>query len=139
MVPPQVSSTSSGCGAIASRSSFICPPFCAPTILHDRRASMRSVENHLTRRSMVRRIATLIANTVVEPWTETDCGGERDWRRKSVRGYGWEKRQFLALRFCRSRRKGSELKNLSGPLHTDRGGCTLSVDRELKMGIPVQS
>jgi len=31
----------------------------------------------------------------------------------------------LALRFCRSRRKGSALKNLAGALHTDGGGCTL--------------
>ena len=39
---------------------------------------------------------------------------------------GWEKRQFLALRFCRSRRKGSALKNLAGALHIDGGGCTFS-------------
>ena len=51
---------------------------------------------------------------------------------------GWEKRQFLALRFWRSRRKGSALKNLAGALHTDGGGCTLSVGREVKMEIPVE-
>jgi hypothetical protein len=49
---------------------------------------------------------------------------------------GWKKRQFLALRFCRSRRKGSALKNLAGALHADRVGCTLSVGREVKMEIP---
>jgi hypothetical protein len=48
------------------------------------------------------------------------------------------KRQFLALRFCRSRRKGSALKNLAGALHTDRVGCTLSVGGEVKMEIPVR-
>jgi len=46
------------------------------------------------------------------------------------------KRQFLALRFCRSRRKGSALKNLAGALHTDRVVCTLSVGGEVKMEIP---
>ena len=46
------------------------------------------------------------------------------------------KRQFLALRFCRSRRKGSALKNLAGALYTDRVGCTLSVGGEVKMEIP---
>jgi len=45
--------------------------------------------------------------------------------------------QFLALRFCRGRRKGSALKNLAGALHTDEGECTLSVGREVKMEIPV--
>jgi len=35
-----------------------------------------------------------------------------------------------------SRRKGSALKNLAGALHTDGGGCTLSVGREVKMEIP---
>src|SRR5437879_13179283 len=49
---------------------------------------------------------------------------------------GWEKRQFLALRFCRSRLKGSALKNLAGALHTDGVACTLSVGREVKMEIP---
>jgi hypothetical protein len=34
---------------------------------------------------------------------------------------GWEKRQFLPLRFCRSRRKCSALKNMAGALHTDGG------------------
>ena len=46
------------------------------------------------------------------------------------------KRQFLALRFCRSRRKGSALKNLAGALHTDRVECMLSVGGEVKMEIP---
>ena len=48
---------------------------------------------------------------------------------------GWEKRQFLTLRFCRSRRKGSALKNLAGALHTDGGWSTLSVGWEVKMEI----
>jgi hypothetical protein len=42
----------------------------------------------------------------------------------------------LALRFCRSRRKGSALQNLAGALHTDGVGCMLSVGREVKMEIP---
>lgn len=45
---------------------------------------------------------------------------------------GWEKREFLALRFCGSRRKGSTLKNLIGALHINRRGCRLSVSREVK-------
>jgi hypothetical protein len=44
--------------------------------------------------------------------------------------------QFLALKFCRSRRKGSALKNLAGALLADRVECTLSVGREVKMEIP---
>jgi hypothetical protein len=49
---------------------------------------------------------------------------------------GWEKRQFLALKFCRSRRKGSALKNLAGALHADGGGCTFyRSGREVKMEI----
>jgi len=51
---------------------------------------------------------------------------------------GWKKRQFLALRFCRSRRKGSALRNLAGTLHTDGAACTLSVGREVKMEIPAK-
>jgi hypothetical protein len=47
-------------------------------------------------------------------------------------------RQFLALKFCRSRRKGSALKNVAGALQTDGGGCTLSVGREVKMEILVE-
>ena len=43
--------------------------------------------------------------------------------------------QFLALRFCRGRRKGSALKNLARALHTDGVGGTLSVGREVKMEI----
>lgn len=39
------------------------------------------------------------------------------------------------ISFCRSRRKGSALKNLAGALHTGGGACTLSVGREVKMGI----
>jgi len=46
-----------------------------------------------------------------------------------------EKRQFLTLRFCCGRRKGSALKNLAGALHTDGVGCTSSVGREVKMEI----
>src|ERR1039457_7072086 len=49
---------------------------------------------------------------------------------------GWEKRQFLALRFCRGRRKGSALKNLAGALHSDGGGYTLLVGRGVNMEIP---
>jgi hypothetical protein len=49
-----------------------------------------------------------------------------------------EKRQFLALRFCRGRRKGSALKNLVRTLHADGIGYTLSAGREVKMEIPVQ-
>jgi hypothetical protein len=45
--------------------------------------------------------------------------------------------QFLAMKFCRSRRKGSALKNLAGTLHTDGAECTLSIGREVKMEIPV--
>ena len=51
---------------------------------------------------------------------------------------GWEKRQFLALRFCRSRLNGSTFNNLAGALHTTRVGCTLSVGREVKMEIPAK-
>jgi hypothetical protein len=43
-------------------------------------------------------------------------------RRWQIRYFDeWEKRQFLALRFCRNRRKDSALKNLAGALHTDAG------------------
>jgi len=45
-----------------------------------------------------------------------------------------EKRQFLALRFCRGRRKGSAFKNLTGALHADGVGCTLSVGRGSQNG-----
>jgi len=45
---------------------------------------------------------------------------------------GWEKRQFFALRFWRSRRKGSSLKIMAGALHTDGGGCMLSVGGKSK-------
>jgi hypothetical protein len=51
---------------------------------------------------------------------------------------GWEKRQFLALRFCGDRRKGSALKNLTGALHADGVECTLSVGWEVKMEIPAK-
>jgi hypothetical protein len=44
----------------------------------------------------------------------------------------------LTLRFCRSRRKSSALKNLAGALYTDGVGCTLSVGRKVKMEIPVE-
>jgi len=50
---------------------------------------------------------------------------------------GLKKRQFLALRFCRSRRNGSALKHLAGTLHADGIGCTLPAGREVKMEIPV--
>jgi 6-phosphogluconolactonase len=52
---------------------------------------------------------------------------------------GWEKRQFLALRFCRSRQKGSALKTLAEGLYTHGGDCTLSVGREVKMEIPAKT
>jgi hypothetical protein len=34
---------------------------------------------------------------------------------------------------------GSTLKNMAGALHADRVGCTLSVDREVKIEIPVKT
>jgi hypothetical protein len=36
-------------------------------------------------------------------------------------------------------RKVSTLKNLAGVLHTDGGGCTLSVGWEVKMEIPAKN
>ena len=45
--------------------------------------------------------------------------------------------QFLALKFCRSRRKGSALQNLPGALRTDGSGYALPVGWEVKMEIPV--
>jgi hypothetical protein len=36
-------------------------------------------------------------------------------------------------------RKVSTLKNLAGVLHTDGGGCTLSVGGEVKMEIPAKN
>lgn len=45
----------------------------------------------------------------------------------------------LALRFCRSRRKASALKNLAEALFARGGGCTLSADWEVKMEIPAKS
>ena len=53
-------------------------------------------------------------------------------------GNGWEKGQFLAVRFCRGRRKGSALKNLAGALHAEAVRYTLLVGREVKMEIPVK-
>lgn len=47
--------------------------------------------------------------------------------------------QYLALRFFRGRRKGSAFKSLDGALHTDGGGCTLSVGLEVKMEIPTKA
>jgi hypothetical protein len=46
------------------------------------------------------------------------------WARFRVSGFfhGGEKRQFLVLRFCRSRRKGSVLKHLGGALHPGGAG-----------------
>ena len=61
----------------------------------------------------------------------------RYWDADCLRN-GWEKRQFFALKFCRRCRKGSALKDLAGALHTDAGGCTLSVGRELTMEIPAK-
>jgi hypothetical protein len=43
-----------------------------------------------------------------------------------------------ALVFSRSRREGSALKNLADALHNE-GGCTLSIGREVKMEIPVNT
>jgi hypothetical protein len=48
-----------------------------------------------------------------------------------------EKPQSSALRFCRSRGKGSALKNLAGALPTEAVRWALSVSWEVKMEIPV--
>jgi hypothetical protein len=50
---------------------------------------------------------------------------------------GWEKRQFLASRFCHGCRKASALNNLVGASHTNWVEYTLSVGREVKTGILV--
>ena len=52
---------------------------------------------------------------------------------------GWEKRQFLALRFCCGRWKDFAFRNLAGALYSYGGGCTLSVGQEVKMEIPIET
>ena len=48
-----------------------------------------------------------------------------------------KKLPFLALRSCRSHRKGSALKSRAIALHSDTGRCTLSVGRKVKVDIPI--
>jgi len=48
---------------------------------------------------------------------------------------GLEKRRFLVLRFCGSRRNGSSLKRLAESLHADGVGYMLSAGWEVKMEI----
>jgi hypothetical protein len=43
--------------------------------------------------------------------------------------------QFLAFRFCRYRRKGLAFEKASRSLHTEGGGCTLSVSRKVRKEI----
>jgi hypothetical protein len=49
--------------------------------------------------------------------------------------------KFTWLQHCLGlvSRKGSALKNLAGALHADGGGCTLLVDRKVRMEIPIHS
>jgi hypothetical protein len=50
-----------------------------------------------------------------------------------------EKSQFLALRFCSGRLKGSALKKPARAFHADEGARTLLPGREVKMEIPAKA